>query len=77
MGHLDPEFDDAYFYIFWFFLKSILIYHLNNSNQIRNEQVMAEIRNLVETGKQSITCTSICARFFYHNVGFSALFPYY
>ena len=41
----------------WFSLKSILISHLNHSNRIRNEQVMAKIRKLVETGKQSTTCT--------------------
>ena len=35
----------------WFYLKCILIIHLNHSNRIRNEQVMANIRNLVETGK--------------------------
>ena len=34
-----------------FSLKSILIGHLNHSNRIRNEQVMAKIRKLVETGK--------------------------
>ena len=41
----------------WFSLKSILISHLNHSNRIRNEQVMAKIRKLVEIEKQSITCT--------------------
>ena len=45
-------------------LKNILIGHLNHSNRIINEQVMAEIRKLVESGKQSITCTSTCARIF-------------
>ena len=35
----------------WFSLKSILIGHLNHLNQIRNEQVMAKIRKLVEIGK--------------------------
>ena len=35
----------------WFSLNSILIGHLNHSNRIRNEQVMAKIRKLVETGK--------------------------
>ena len=34
-----------------FSLKSSLIGHLNNSNRIRNEQVMAKIRKLVKTGK--------------------------
>ena len=32
----------------WFSLKSILIIHLNHSNQIRNEQFMAKIRTLVK-----------------------------
>ena len=36
----------------WFSLKSILIGHLNNSNRIRKEQVMARIRKLVETGNR-------------------------
>ena len=35
----------------WFSLKSILSGHLNHSNQIRNEQVMAKIQKLVEIGK--------------------------
>ena len=48
LGHLDPDFDDAYFFGL-FSLKSILIDHLNHSNRIRNEQVMAKIRKLVET----------------------------
>ena len=41
----------------WFSLKSILIIHLNHLNRIRNEQVMAKIRKLVETEKQNTTCT--------------------
>ena len=32
----------------WFSLKSSLISHLNHSNQIRNDQVMAKIRTLVK-----------------------------
>ena len=39
------------FLYFWFSLKSILISYLNHSNRIRNEQVMAKIQKLVETGK--------------------------
>ena len=35
----------------WFSLKSILIGHLNHSNRIRNEKVMAKIRKLVRIGK--------------------------
>ena len=34
-----------------FSLQSILSGHLNHSNRIRNEQVMAKIRKLVKTGK--------------------------
>ena len=48
----------------WFYLKSILIGHLNHSNRIRNEQIMAKIRKLVRTGKaeqgvpvHSLMCT--------------------
>ena len=36
---------------FWFSLKSILRIHLNHSNRIRNEEVKAKIRKLVETVK--------------------------
>ena len=48
----------------WFSLKSSLIIHLNNSNRIRNEQVMAKIRKLVEI-EQGVphmfrTCTGTC-----------------
>ena len=32
----------------WFSLKSILISHLNHSNRIINEQVMAKLRTLVK-----------------------------
>ena len=32
-------------------MKSILIGHLNHSNPIRNERVMAKIQKLVEIGK--------------------------
>ena len=35
----------------WFLLKSILRSHLNHSNRIRNEQVMAKLRKLIEIGK--------------------------
>ena len=35
----------------WFSLNSILRSHLNHSNRIRNEQVMANLRKLVETEK--------------------------
>ena len=38
-------------------LKFYLNYPLNHSNRIINEEVMAKIRKLVETEKQSITCT--------------------
>ena len=34
---------------FWFSLKASLIIHLNHSNRIRNEKVMAKIRTLVKT----------------------------
>ena len=37
----------------WFSLKSILIGHLNHPNRIRNEQVMAKIQKLVETGNRA------------------------
>ena len=50
LGYLESEFGDTYKYV-WCFLKSILRSHLNHSNRIRNEQVMAKIRKLVETGK--------------------------
>ena len=35
----------------WFSLKSMLIGHLNHSNRIINEKVMAKIQKLVEIGK--------------------------
>ena len=69
----------------WFSLKSILTRNLNHSNRIRNEQVMAKLRKLVETEKQGTTCTGtpltctgtyMCSNFA-HNVGFYALFPYF
>ena len=50
LGHLRSEFDDSYFLIL-FSLNSILRSHLNHSNRIRNEEVIAKIRKLVETGK--------------------------
>ena len=36
-----------------FSLKSILRSHLNHSNRIRNEQVMAKIRKLIEIGNRA------------------------
>ena len=41
-------------------MKSILIFHLNHSNWIRNKQVMAKIRKLVKTRKQNSRCTGTC-----------------
>ena len=41
----------------WFSLKSILTRNLNNSNRIRNEQVMVKIQTLVRIEKQNTTCT--------------------
>ena len=42
LSHLEQELHNVYIYIYrWFSLKSILIGHLNHSNRIRNEQVMA------------------------------------
>ena len=38
----------------WFSLKSSLSSHLNPSNRIINEQVMAKIRKLIETGKAEL-----------------------
>ena len=35
-----------------FSLKSILRSHLNHSNRIRNEEVMAKLQKLVETGNR-------------------------
>ena len=35
-----------------FSLKSTLISHLNHSNRIRNEQVMAKLQKLVEIGNR-------------------------
>ena len=52
LGHIESEFDDAYFLIL-FSLNSILRSHLNHSNRIRNEEVMAKIQKLVKTGKQN------------------------
>ena len=37
-----------------FSLKSILRNHLNHSNRIRNEEVMAKIQKLVETGNRAV-----------------------
>ena len=37
----------------WFSLKSILIGHLNHSNRIRNEQVMAKIQKLSKQENQN------------------------
>ena len=50
LGYQGSEFGDTY-NIVWFSLKSILRSHLNHSKRIINEQVMAKIRKLVETGK--------------------------
>ena len=52
LGNLGSEFGDAYSLIL-FPLKSILRSHLNHSNRIRNEQVMAKIQKLVETGNRA------------------------
>ena len=41
LSYLEQEFDNIYFYMDGYSLKSILIGHLNHSNRIRNEQVMA------------------------------------
>ena len=51
LGNLRSEFGDAYS-LSLFPLKSILRSHLNHSNRIRNEQVMAKIPKLVETGNR-------------------------
>ena len=51
LGHLGSEFDYPYFLIL-FSLKSILCSHLNHSNRIRNEEVMAKLQKLVETGNR-------------------------
>ena len=51
LGNLGSEFGDAYSFGF-VPLKSILRSHLNHSNQIRNEQVIAKIPKLVETGNR-------------------------
>ena len=37
----------------WFALKSILRSHLNHSNRITNEEVMAKLRKLLETGNRA------------------------
>ena len=51
LGNLRSEFCDAYSLIL-FPLKSSLCSYLNHSNRIRNEQVMAKIQKLVETGNR-------------------------
>ena len=51
LGNLGSEFCDSYFKLF-FPLMSSLCSHLNHSNRIRNEQVMAKIPKLVETGNR-------------------------
>ena len=51
LGNFRSEFGDAYSLIL-FPLNSILRSHLNHSNRIRNEQVMAKIPKLVETGNR-------------------------
>ena len=50
LGHLESEFDDTYFLSF-VLLEVYLRSHLNHSNRIRNEEVIAKIQKLVETGK--------------------------
>ena len=52
LGKLGSEFCDAYSLVF-FSLKPVLRSHLNHSNRIRNEQVMAKIPKLVETGNRA------------------------
>ena len=51
LGNLGSEFCYSYSLSFVPF-KSSLRSHLNHSNRIRNEQVMAKIPNLVETGNR-------------------------
>ena len=41
LSYLELEFDNIYFYVDCYSLKSVLIGHLNHSIRIRNEQVMA------------------------------------
>ena len=41
LSYLEQEFDNIYLYMDGYSLKSILIGHLNHSNRIRNEKVMA------------------------------------
>ena len=41
LSYLEQEFDNIYFYVDGYSLKSILIGHLNHSIRIRNEQVKA------------------------------------
>ena len=48
LKNLEQEFDNIYFYMDGYSLKSILIGHLNHSNRIRNEQVMAFTCQLVD-----------------------------
>ena len=50
-GNLGSEFCDSYSIVL-FPLMSSLCSHLNHSNRIRNEQVMAKIPKLVETGNR-------------------------
>ena len=52
LGQLGSEFGDAYSLSF-VLLEVYLRSHLNHSNRISNEQVMAKIRKLVETGNQN------------------------
>ena len=52
LGNFGSEFGDAY-YLSFVPLKSILRSHLNHSNRIRNEQVMAKIPKLVEIGNRA------------------------
>ena len=52
LGKLGSEFGDSYCLSF-VLLKSILRSNLNHSNRIRNEEVMAKIRKLIETGNRA------------------------
>ena len=58
-------------------MKSILISNLNHSNRIRNEQVMFKIRQMVEIGKQSISCTETAPPKMSRMWAFLHFFPYF
>ena len=51
LGHLEQEFDNYYSLIL--VLLEVYHSHLNHSNRIRNEEVMAKIQKLVETGNRA------------------------